>query len=71
MIWSGRVAGQEASTVLFSTRGDILAANIATQPTRDGPAEFFEIRFLGPDHVLRRIDPSKLRSEGNPIPPEP
>ena len=33
-----------------------------------GPAEFFEIRFVGPDHVLRRIDPSKLRSEGNPIP---
>jgi len=68
VIWSGRVAGQEASTVLFSTRGDILAANIATQPTREGPAEFFEIRFVGPDHVLRRIDPSKLRSEGNPIP---
>jgi len=68
VIWSGRVAGQPASTVLFSTRGDILAANIATQPTREGPAEFFEIRFVGPDHVLRRIDPSKLRSEGNPIP---
>ena len=68
VIWAGRVAGQPASTVLFSTRGDILAANIATQPTRERPAEFFEIRFVGPDHVLRRIDPSRLRSEGNPIP---
>ena len=67
-IWTGRVLGQEASTVIFSIRGDLLIGNVATQPMPDRPAEYYEIRFLGPDHVLRRIDPSKLHAEGNPVP---
>ena len=32
MIWTGRVLGQPASTVIFSARGDLLIANMATQP---------------------------------------
>ena len=70
-IWTGRVLGQEASTVIFSIRGDLLIGNVATQPMPDRPAEYYEIRFLGPDHVLRRIDPSKLHAEGNPVPSGP
>ncbi len=67
-IWTGRVVEQEASTVIFSMRGDLLIGNVATQPMRDRPAEYYQIRFLGPDHVLRRIDPSKLPADGNPVP---
>ena len=68
VIWTGRVAGQDASTAIFSTRGDVLVANIVTQPSRERRAEHFEIRFLGPGHVFREIDPSRARPEGNPVP---
>ena len=69
----GAVAGQEASTVLFSTRGDILAANIATQPTREGPAEYFEIRFVGarpraaPDRSVEASARRETRSPPGPL----
>ena len=71
VIWSGRVAGQPASIVVFSASRKVLFANIATQPTREKDAEFYQIRFLGGGlHVLRQIDPSRLPPEGRPINPE-
>jgi Metallo-peptidase family M12B Reprolysin-like len=72
VIWSGRVNGQPASTVIFSAGRDVLIANIATQPTKERNADHFQIRLLGGGlHVFRRIDPSKLAREGAPSIPEP
>jgi len=60
-IWTGRVLGQEASTVIFSIRGDLLIGNIATQPMRDqlapvldqGPAHHVELlEQIGGAHVV-------------------
>lgn len=71
VIWSGRVEGQPASTVIFSVGRDVLVANIATQPTKERDADYYQIRFLGGGtHVLRQIDPSKLAREGTPSVPE-
>jgi hypothetical protein len=71
VIWSGRVRGQPASTVLFSTSREVLAATIATEPVEGRDARQFEIRFLGEGrHVLREVDPSTLPSERNPVIPE-
>lgn len=70
VIWSGRVAGQPVSTVIFSAGKEVLIANIATQPTKELDADYYQIRFLGQGvHVLRQIDPSKLPSEGAPTVP--
>jgi hypothetical protein len=72
VIWTGRVRGQPASTVLFSASRDLLVANISTQPNRDRDARHFEIRPVGERrHVLREIDPSKLPEERDPLTPEP
>jgi hypothetical protein len=71
VVWSGRVSGQPASTVIFTASRDAMAANISTQPTRTRRARHFEIRFLGDGrHVLREVDPSTLAAEQPPDLPD-
>ena len=70
VVWSGRVRGQPASTVIFTAGREAMAANISTQPTRGHRARHFQIRSLGDGrHVLREIDPSMLAAEQPPATP--
>ena len=69
VIWSGRVAGQPASTVVLSIGREVLIGNIATQPTKEQGANYYEIRYLGNRvHVLRQIDPYQLAADSDPAP---
>jgi len=68
VIWSGHVDGQPASMATLVVGKEVLIGNVATQPTPEKPAEYYEIRYLGNRlHVLRQIDPTRLPPESDPM----
>ena len=46
VIWSGRIAGQPASTVIFSSSKNMLIAKVTTQPTAEKSADYYPIQPL-------------------------
>jgi hypothetical protein len=64
VVWSGRVVGQPASSVVLAVGKAVLIGNIATQVTKAKSASYYEIRYLGEGkQVLRQYDPASLAPE--------